>query len=106
MKKKIKMIFVLTLVLLMATAATSTVFARGFGGGRMAQDQLRGQAMGWQAWEDGVCQFNEDGVCQFFEEGVRQGRGARRQACEDGEWQGRGRGFGGGQGRGQCQGFR
>jgi len=37
--KKIKSILALVLVLIMAMAATSTVFARGFGGGRMAQGQ-------------------------------------------------------------------
>jgi len=76
--KKIKMKHIMTLVLVivMSVAATSTAFARGFGGGRMVQERR-------QAIECECPIRSEYENCPFYYEGSREAR-----------QRGQGRGFG------------
>ena len=77
--KKMKRILLLVLVLVMSVAATSTVFARGFGGGRMMHEQNNrqivrqmgeGRMIHMQNNRQIVCQIGEDGICLAYEEGI------------------------------------
>ena len=57
---KLKRTLLVVMVLVMSVAATSTVFARGFGGGRMMQVQNR----------QIVCQIAKDGICMAYNEDI------------------------------------
>ena len=63
-----KRILALVLVFLMTTAATSTVFARGFGGGRMAQGQGCRRIAGQCRFDSEFCRYEDAEYCLCFDE--------------------------------------
>ena len=71
--KRLKRILLLVMVLVMSAAATSTVFARGFGGGRMMHTQNNRQIV-CQIGENGICPAHEEGVCPVWGHVPGQGR--------------------------------